>query len=328
MENGWRGFLEEARKPIILNPKEGYLITANNKIVPEDYPFYVSCDFDVPFRFKRIQELLLQQEKHSVDSLKRIQNDVYSKRAELFLPAIKGLNPADVRAKKAQAILEGWNGEMTAAKEAALFAVFMKTLQQDVFADKLGPEYKNYSILFHRKQAGLLRVLSLPVLPWSGQDGAGSDEAKEKVFDSSLAKAFTWLEERHGPPENWDWAKIHSLTFPHALGRVPMLGFFNRGPYPIAGDSFCIRASISQDAIGNYATTWGVSYRQIIDLADFRNSVCVLSSGQSGHPFSKHYDDQIPLWLKGEYRPMLFYPEDIEANAAAVFVLKASSNTK
>jgi len=327
-ENGWQGFLEEAQKPIILNPKEGYIITANNKIVPEDYPYYVSCDFDVPFRYNRIEELLLQQEKHSVDSLKRIQNDIYSKRAELFLPAIKGLDPADARAKKAQAILRGWNGEMGAGKEAALFAVFMKTLGQEALADELGPEYKDYSVIFYRKQAGLLRVLSHPVLPWPGQDSADFVGAKEKVYASSLAQAYSWLEEKYGQPENWDWEKIHSLNFPHALGRVPLLGFLNRGPYPMAGDSFSIRGSFSLDTTGDYKTTYGVSYRQIIDLADFRNSVCVLSSGQSGHPLSKHYDDQIPLWLNGEYRPMLFYPGDIEANAASVFILKAPSKKK
>jgi acyl-homoserine lactone acylase PvdQ len=158
-ENGWQGFLEEAKKPLILNPEKGYIVTANNKIVPDDYPYYISCDFDVPFRAGRIEELLLKQEKH---------------------------------------------------------------------------------------------------------------------------------------------------TYPHALGRVPLLRFFNRGPYPLSGDTFCIRASLSDDVLGNFATTWGVSYRQIIDLSDFRNSVCVLSSGQSGHLLSRHYDDQMQLWLKGAYRPMLF----------------------
>ncbi len=327
-ENRWEGFLEEAQKPVILNPKEGYIITANNKIVPEDYPYYVSSDFDVPFRYNRIKELLLQKEKHAVDSLKRIQNDVHSKRAELFLPLIKGVNPADAGAKKAQEILQGWNGEMGATREAALFAVFMKTLEQELLAGDLGPEYKNYSIIFYRKQAGLLRVLSHPVLPRSGQDLADSAGAQEEVLASSLAKAYSWLEEKYGQPDNWDWTKMHSLTFPHALGRVPLLGFFNRGPYPTIGDSFSIRASFSQDTIGNYRTTWGVSYRQIIDLADLKNSVCILNSGQSGHPFSKHYDDQIPLWLNGDYRPMLFYPEDIEANVAAVFLFKAPSKKK
>ena len=327
-DNEWQGFLEEAQKPIILNPGRGYIVTANNKIVPEDYPFYVSCDFDAPFRAERIEELLLQQEKHTVDSLKRIQNDVFSKRAEFFLPSIKDLNPAEEKAKKAQTILKSWNGEMAAGKEAALFAVFMNILEREVLADELGAEYQNYSNLFSHKQAGLLRILSDPVSPWFDRGGPDPVEGKEQIFDSTLTKAYTWLEEKYGPPGKWDWMSLHSLTYPHALGQAPLLRFFNRGPYPLAGDKFCIRASFSRDFIGDFATTWGVSYRQIIDLSDFRNSVCVLSSGQSGHLLSKHYDDQIALWLKGEYRPMLFYPRDIEANASAVLIFKSSAAEK
>jgi len=323
-ENGWHGFLEETKKPIILNPEKGYLITANNKMVPEDYPFYISCDFDIPFRAERIEELLLGQDKHTVDSLKKIQNDIFSKRAELLLSQIRNLKVSEGKAKKALKILDDWNAEMTAGKEAALFSVFMDFLQREILADKLGVQYQNYSQLFCRKQAGLFRILSDQASPWFDKGEASPAEAKEKTFNSSLAQAYTWLEKKYGPPEKWDWMSMHSLTYPHALGQAPLMKFFNRGPFPNGGDAFCIRASFSEDSSGDYATTWGVSYRQIIDLSDFRNSVCILSSGESGHLLSKHYDDQIPLWLKGEYRPMLFYPKDIEANAAAVFVLKAS----
>jgi penicillin amidase len=326
--NGWQGFLEEAKKPLILNPEKGYIVTANNKIVPDDYPYYISCDFDVPFRAERIEELLLKEEKHTVASLKKIQNDIFSKRAEFFLPFIKGFSPADEKARKAQAMLAGWDGQMAPGKEAALFAVFMNILEREVLADKLGSVYRNYSSLFYRKQAGLLRIIPDPASTWFDRGGAGPVGTREEIFTASLDKAYDWLEEKYGPPEKWDWTAIHAVTYPHALGRVPLLRFFNRGPYPLSGDAFCVRASFSEDFLGSFATTWGVSYRQIIDLSDFRNSVCVLSSGQSGHLFSRHYDDQIPLWLKGEYRPMLFYPEDIAASASAVLWLKAASSGK
>jgi penicillin amidase len=322
-ENGWQGFLEETKKPIILNPEKGYIVTANNKIVPEGYPYYISCDFDVAFRAARITELLLGRDKHTVDSLKKIQNDILSKRAELLLTQIKNLKASEGKAKKALEILNAWNAEMTAGKEAALFSVFVDFLQREILADELGPQYQIYSQLFSRKQAGLIRILSDQGSPWFDGGKASPAEAKEKIFNSSLAQAYTWLEDKYGPPEKWDWMSLHSLTYPHALGQVPWMKFFNRGPYPNAGDAFCIRASFSEDVSGDYATTWGVSYRQIIDLSDFRNSVCILSSGQSGHLLSKHYDDQIQLWLKGEYRPMLFDAEDVEANASAVFMLRA-----
>jgi penicillin amidase len=48
----------------------------------------------------------------------------------------------------------------------------------------------------------------------------------------------------------------------------------------------------------------GPSYRQIVDLADPERSRWIVAGGVSGDPLSPHYDDQLPLWLRGEYRPM------------------------
>jgi len=324
-ENQWQGFLEEGKKPNVFNPESGFIITANNKIIPGDYPFYISCDFDLPFRVNRIEELISGQARHSVDSFRRIQNDVHSKRAELFLSYIRSLKPADEKAKKAQALLGAWSGEMKAGPEAALFAVFVDILCEEVFEDELGEEFEDFRRLFRRKQAGLFRLLSDPVSEWYDNTQTGGREDRDGIFCLSLKKAYEWLEKEQGSPEKWDWTRLHAITFSHALGQVPLFRFFNRGPFPLDGDSFCVRASFGHDIAGNFATTHGASCRQIIDLSDFRNSVCVLSSGQSGHFLSRHYDDQMPLWLRGGYRPMLFHPDDVEANASAILVLKPFS---
>jgi penicillin amidase len=86
----------------------------------------------------------------------------------------------------------------------------------------------------------------------------------------------------------------------------------------MAGDAFTVRVSFSTSLKKNS----GVSYRQIIDLSDFRNSVCVLSSGESGHFLDRFYDDQISLWLEGQYHPMLFDPGDIQEKGVGILTLK------
>jgi penicillin amidase len=272
--------------------------------------------------------LILGRAKHSVDSFRIIQNDVLSKRAELFLAYIRGLQPAGEKARKARDLLSSWNGQMDAGPEAALFSVFMKVLQEQTFEDELGEEFQDFRRLFNRKQSGLLRILDDPESSWFDRQETSERENRNDIFTVSLEKAYRWLEKEYGPVDKWDWAKIHAIKFRHALGRVPVFFFFNRGPFPLDGDSFCIRASFSGGFSEDFGATAGVSFRQIIDLADFRKSVCILTSGQSGHFLSRHYDDQISLWLKGEYRPMLFSNEDIEANAEAVLFLKPSSEKK
>jgi penicillin amidase len=141
---------------------------------------------------------------------------------------------------------------------------------------------------------------------------------REDIVRQSLRRAIEQLVKEYGEDSEWDWGSIHSLHYTHLLGEAKFFRFFNRGPYPVHGGAFTVNATYSK----SMRTTHGPSYRQIIDLADFRNSVCVITSGQSGHLLSRHYDDQIPLWLAGKYHPMLFHREDIEANVRGRLLLK------
>jgi len=317
-EGKWKGFLEEEEKPNLYNPDEGFIVTANNKIILDDFPHYVSFDWEAPFRVERIRELLLQKEKHNVETLKIIQNDIFSKKGEFFLPYIREIKTPKGRSKEALEILKNWDLRMSSGKEAALYKIFMNFFHEEVFKDDLGEDYERFNTLFKRKQAGLLRILSDPLSPWFDKKETQVIETREEIIKTSLERAHEWLEEQYGSPDRWDWMEINSFRFQHSLGEVPLLKFLDRGPYPIGGDDFTVRIFFSTSRKRN----WGVSYRQIIDLSDFDNSVCVLSSGESGHFLSRFYDDQIPLWLEGQYHPMLFDPDKIEAKQAGILTLK------
>ena len=320
-EGSWQGFLKEKEKPSLFNPDEGFIVTANNKIIPDNFAHYVSFDWEAPFRAERIRELLLKREKHSIESLKKIQNDIFTKKGELLLPFLREIKGAEGNLKEALNMLNDWNLVMTSGKEPALFKVFMDYFHEEVFKDELGEDFEKFDSLFRRKEAGLLRILSNPLSPWFDKKDTSPVETREDIVRISLERAFEWLGENYGDPENWDWKKMHSIHFRHALGGVPLFKFFNRGPYPINGDSNCIRASFST----GYGTTHGASFRQIIDLSDLNNSICVLTSGQSGYFMSRFYDNQIPLWLEGQYHPMLFDTENIEAESAGTLTLKPTT---
>ncbi len=313
----WQGFLEEEEKPNFYNPKNGLIVTANNKIIPDNFPHYMGYEWFAPFREERIRELLLQMEKHSVETMKVIQNDIFSKKAELFLPLIQEIKIAKGESKEALDILKGWDLRLSSGKEAALYEIFMNFFHEEVFEDDLGEDYETFNSHFKRKRAGLLRILSDPLSPWFDKKETQTIETREEIVEICLEKAYKWLEDRYGPEDKWDWMKINSFRFQHSLGESPFLKFLNRGPYPQGGDAFTVRLSSSSLFKGKL----GVSYRQIIDLSDFRNSICVLSSGESGHFLDRFYDDQIPLWLEGQYHPMLFDPADIGEKGAGILIL-------
>ncbi len=316
----WTGFLDEEKKPHLFNPEEGIVVTANNKIIPDGFPYYVSFDWDAPFRAERIRELLLQKEKHSIDSFKIIQNDVYTKKGELVLRVLEEVEGVSGNIQEALNGIKRWDLNMSAGKEPALFEVFMDFFHEEVFKDELGEDFDDFDSSFRRKKAGLLRILSNSSSSWFDKVGTPSVETRDEIVMASLERALEWLEGNYGSSENWDWMNIHSIRFQHALGEVPLFKFFNRGPYPVDGNAFSVRSSFGP----GYGTSSGASFRQIIDLSDWKNSICVITSGQSGSFLSRFYDDQIPLWLEGEYHPMLFDSESIEANSFGTLKLTPS----
>lgn len=322
-EEGWQGDLEEEEKPHLFNPPQGYIITANHKMVPDGYPHYISVDWDVPFRARRIEELLLARKKHSLESMKRIQNDIFNRRADHFLPMIKSLSAGEGEKKLTEALrlMGDWDQEMSSGPGPALYEVFLQKLTEGVFGDELGEDLVDFDRNFRRKQAGLLRILKNAGSPWFDRVNTPAEETLGDILKTSLVQAFEWLEENQGPPQKWDWARLHALHYRHPLGSIFLFSFLNRGPFPVTGNAFTVKASYAFD----YTTQYSASYRQIIDLSDWENSVCVLTSGQSGHFLSPFYDDQLPLWLNGEYHPMLFRRESIEAQATGILRLEPRS---
>ncbi|MFB0566194.1 MAG: penicillin acylase family protein [Candidatus Aminicenantaceae bacterium] len=318
-EGDWRGYIKEEERSKIYNPERGFIITANNKVISDDYPYYVSSSWLAPFREERIRELVLQKEKHTVETQKEIQNDILSKEAELFYPYISNINETDEETRAVLEMFKGWDYRLSTGSKAALYKVFMNIFHEEVFKDDIGEDFKTFDNIFGLRVAGLLRILSNPLSPWFDNKDTPNVETRDEIIRISLKRSYDWLKEQYGPVEKWDWTKINSIRFKHPLGEVPVLKFFNRGPYPVDGDANTVRVFF----ITQLKKDWGASYRQIIDLFDFEKSVCVISSGQSGHFLSRCYDDQIPLWLEGKYHPMLFNRDNIEANAAEILMLKS-----
>lgn len=317
-EGDWHGYLKEDQKPTLFNPEEALIITANNKIISDDYPHYLSIDYDVSYRAERIRDLLLQRQNHSVDSFIRIQNDVFSKQGESFIQILKEMDIPEGEVGESLKMLKDWDMQMGEGKEPALFEAFINFLSKEALKDEMGEDFESFDLLFRRKQAGLLRILDSPISPWFDKQDTPQEETRDSIFLSSLDKAHQWLSQEYGSSDDWDWMKIHSIHFQHMLGQSLLFKFFNIGTYPLDGNAFTVRSNYSS----GYRTTHGSSFRQIIDLADLRNSICVITSGQSGHFLSRFYGDQIDLWRGGSYHPMLFFPEDIEINTVGRLVLK------
>ncbi|MHB1319276.1 MAG: penicillin acylase family protein, partial [Anaerolineae bacterium] len=180
------------------------------------------------------------------------------------------------------------------------------------------PVLRPTSELHGHESVDVLRLLDAPDSWWVQQAGG-----REAWIRHSLEQTIAWLREETGPdPTRWEWGRIHRASFPHALGaRPPLDVVFGRGPFAVGGDSdtpnqSALRPERPYDNRGIAAT-----FREIIDLEDLSRSQIIVPPGQSGRPGSRHYDDMIGPWLRGEYVPMLWTREQVEQELEGRLVL-------
>jgi penicillin amidase len=108
--------------------------------------------------------------------------------------------------------------------------------------------------------------------------------------------------------------------FRHPLDPSPgAAALFDRGPIQRSGDGDVVQATDFDDDSLDQVT--GASYREIFDLANWDKSVGINVPGQSGQPGSKHYDDLLPLWSKGQYFPLNYSRTAVDAATTDVLLL-------
>ena len=323
----WEGFLPFEDLPFELDPPRGWVASANNPIFPGPGATYISAHFEPVDRILRIRERLQAQERFTVEDLRSMQSDTVWTSAVRGLPAIlaayEGQPAPEGNLGVALELLRAWDGDMTAeSPAAAIFAVYYERLFHEVFRDELGQELTDaFRDVMNLNASMLWSVTEEGRTDWFDRTDTPQRETEADIVRDALAKAVADLEERLGPdPAEWRWGDLHTLEFVHPLGRLAALApYFNIGPFPVPGHSNTVNKM--QFKPEDWKVYHGPSMRQITDFSDLDNSLGVLPTGQSGVRASSHYDDLAPLWLNGEYHPLLMERARIEEVAEATLTL-------
>ena len=298
----WNGFRGVDELPQIKNPASGYVATSNHNIVPEGYPHDLGFDWSDPYRFERIDEVLTEGGKFSVEDFKRLQHD------ETSLPA-RALIAMLPEGAEAGAVFDGWDFVLDVdSNAAALFEAWMKKLPAKFVAAQAPPAARQL----------IERNLQLTNLITGLRDTPA--EQRRGVLIESLEEAFAELASTLGADSSrWRWGDLHTIGFRHPLSNSdPRRAVFDLEPVQRGGDGFTPNATRGP----GYSQSSGASYRHILDFADWDRSVFTSTPGQSGQPGSPHYDDLLPLWAEGEYAPLVFTREAVEENTAHRMLLQ------
>ena len=328
-ENRWQGMFPYAQNPRFVNPSSGILGNTNNKTVDAPFPNHVSFDWGDSQRIQRWLKLMQTREVHTRDSFIEAQLDTVSNAARTLLPLIGAdlwftgtaapEGTPERRRQQALTLLAAWNGEMNEhLPEPLIYSAWMRALQDKLIRDEIGPLADQFR---HPDAVFITRV-------FRNTDGAGAwcdiiqsspVETCTEIARIALDDALLELVERYGPNiESWRWGDAHQAKQDHpVLGNIPLLRHLVNIRQSTSGDDDTLmRGRTSGEEPDPFQNVHGAGYRGVYDFADPDSSLFVISTGQSGHPLSRHYDDLGELWRRGEYTPMSLDPE--LARAAAV----------
>jgi penicillin amidase len=321
-DRDWQGFVPFAELPRWFNPASGILLTANNRMVPGDFPWYLGEDFDEGYRARRIAEALADDSVHTLDGMSALQLDRTSLMARHLLPALLAALPARERHREIVSMLRAWNHEMDRRHpEPLLFQSWLHALGHAVYADELGDDFERY----HDQRAGFLAFVLDRGQVWCDDIATPAREDCGSRLELALDNAAAALTAKFGPePSAWRWGDVHRLTLRHPLfDRMPLVRRFASPEIETDGGYHTVNRGANRlaDRERPFAHVHGAGFRAVYDLADLRRSRFMLTPGQSGNPLSSHYRDTLAAWRDGGWFELGQEREALRRTAAARLVL-------
>ena len=317
----WQGCIPFEALPRMRNPEPGFIVTANNRIVGSDYPYFIGLNYVPEYRARRVYERLKPLTAATVEDMRAIHADRVSIPGRIFSDIIKGLEPRDEAFAKARQMLGEWDGSMERdAVAPTLYSAFRVKQLRKIIGRLAGPLAEEMFTSAGRGAPRHLNEIASLLVTMARDDDTsllapGSDW--KSVSAGALSEALEYLKGRLGEDmEKWHWGRVHHTTPVH-----PLSGFFpglssllNPPSMPMGGDG-------DTPQMGNYSPgspftmTLMSVVRYVYDTADWDNSRWAVPLGVSGHPGSPHYADQAPIWADVDLVPMHYSWNRIKANA-------------
>jgi penicillin amidase len=329
----WAGFIPNEDLPHSYNPADGFVATANHKMIPDGYQYAVGFEWTEPMRYLRIKEVLegakARGSKLGVPDMEALQSDVVSLLARdlqrLLRDAVERDRAAgDEPYRSVAQLLLQWDCALrTDSAEASVYEFWASELQSAVTSRAVPAEALN---IFGKLP--LFRVVRELSNPQSALFGDDPQAGRDAMLFATLEAARLKLLARQGPDiKEWTWGQLHRIKFQHSLDSVPGAAtLFDRGPMKRSGDGEVVQATGFRD--DSFDQLSGASYREVFDLAAWDRSVGINVPGQSGQPGSKHYDDLLPLWIEGKYFPLSFTKDAVDGVTTDVLYLTPAHQSR
>ena len=313
----WTSYIPVPKLPALYDPPSGIIVTANQRIVGTDYPYFLTHSWAQPYRARRIFDLLTEKPKLSTEDFRRILGDVYTIAGVTFTrEAVKllrpKLTPADEKLKATLDAFDQWDGRINAESTVAPIAAQMRlAFRSKILAAALGPDLvRNYQ--WSNFDTTLDRILKEQPASWLPKEFATYADLLRACYDEAI-KNLTRIV--GADQTKWTWGEMAKARFPHPLGGAPLIGAqFTVPPFPQNGTGGLLGSTVNVGA--------GVSMRFIADLSDWDKTQQGIALGESGLPKSPHWSDQLADWRAVTPREFPFTQAAVSRAAKATLVLE------
>jgi penicillin G amidase len=287
----WVSYIPVSKLPQVYDPPAGIIVTANQRIVGTDYPYFLTHSWAQPYRARRIFDLLHEKPKLTAEDFRHIQGDVYSIAAALFAQqSVKilrpQLTPADEKLHATIDSFEKWDGRLNAdSHEAPVVAQMRIAFRSRILTAALGDDLaKIYQ--WNNFDTTLDRIISEQPKDWLPKQFPSYADLLRACYDDAMKVLTRTL----GSDEaKWSWGEMVKARFPHPLAGAPLIGLqFTIQPFPQNGTAGLAGATVN---VGS-----SVSMRLIADPSDWDKTQHGITLGESGLPSSPHWKDQLEDW--------------------------------
>ena len=314
-EGEWTGYIPFDKLPHQFDPPSGMIVTANQRVVGDDYPYFLTNEWISPYRARRIFDLLSEKPKLNADDFRRILGDTYAIAGTIFvretIRTMKG-QTLDDQLRDSLASFASWNGRLDPDSRAApLVAQMRRAFRQRLLKAALGEElFKNF--VWPNSDTFIDRILQEQPREWLPAEFSSYAE----LLRASYADARKALTETLGADEStWTWGAMSQARFTHPLSSAPLIGLqFTIKPFPQGGTPFVLGATVNVGA--------PVSMRLVADPSDWDKTPQGIALGQSGDPRSSHWSDQLADWRAVTPRAFPFTEAAVAAAAQNTLVLE------
>ncbi|WP_157571011.1 penicillin acylase family protein [Nocardioides insulae] len=306
--------------PNVLDPEEGFVVTANQAVIdPDRYPYHLTDDWDRGYRSQRIRDELsamLAEGPVSIDDMSGLQLDDRAPIADHLVPLLLDVPLPDGYWSDGQDVLADWDEQMGAdSAGAAYYNSVWRHLLRLAFHDELPvglwPDGEDRWI------AVVERLLDRPAdLWWDDLTTDGVIEDRDEILAEAMRAARDEMTRLTGrDPEDWEWGRLHRMDLTEQTlgtsGITAVERLLNRGGWQVAGGTSAVDAT-GWLASAGYDVITAPSMRMVVSLDDLDDSRWINLTGVSGHPASEHYTDQTELWARGDTLPWAFTPDAVD----------------